>query len=66
MVADQSRCDTSVRQEGDRCIGLNHSCSTDGRSVLTCKDGKAVIFKQCAEGRRCKKDVKTDRIGCAG
>lgn len=66
MVADQSRCDTSVRQEGDRCVGDHHSCSTDGQSVLTCKDGKAVILKQCAEGQHCQKDTKTERIGCAG
>ena len=65
-VADKSLCDTSVRQEGDRCTGFSHSCSTDGKSVLTCQDGKAEIFKQCPDGQRCTKDAKTDRIGCAG
>ncbi|HEX4478065.1 MAG TPA: hypothetical protein VH142_23425 [Polyangiaceae bacterium] len=41
------RCDQSKGEEGDPCTGQTNACSTDGKRVLTCHDGRLVTTAQC-------------------
>ena len=41
------RCDQSKAEDDDACTGQTNACSTDGKRVLTCHDGRLVTTAQC-------------------
>jgi hypothetical protein len=59
---DTAECDTSVGELGDPCSGTGYACSVDRKSLLQCKDGKAVLDEKCESGQSCKSEG--DKVGC--
>ena len=56
-------CDESAAEIGDACSGGGYKCSVDHKSLLQCKDGKAVLDEKCPEGQSCKE--QGNQVGCA-
>jgi hypothetical protein len=60
-------CDRSVVDPGESCAELTvgrHACSTDGKSALTCRDGRFALDRACKGPKGCR--VAGDQIECDG
>jgi hypothetical protein len=60
--ARELRCDTSKSNTGDLCNGDNASCTTDGKDMLRCHDGKFTAEAPCRGPRGCRES--SDKIEC--
>ncbi len=59
-VGDEYRCENNTFSEGDECDFAEGEfvCSSDGASVLACKDEKVFIQHSCGEGKKCVQFVE--------
>lgn len=56
------RCDQSKGETGDPCRGATNACTTDGKNVLTCVEGKLQISASCPGEGGCS--VIEHKIDC--
>jgi len=56
------RCDQSKAEPGDPCIGQTHACTTEGTSVLACRDGKLTLAATCPGENGCS--ISQGKIDC--
>lgn len=58
----KSQCDKSIAAIGDKCDVVGNACTTDGKGLLECKDGKFVAKADCKGPKGC--DAKGAQIIC--
>lgn len=56
------RCDQSKGEPGDPCHGETHACSTDGKEVLACRDGKLARAAMCPGEGGCS--ISAGKVDC--
>lgn len=56
------KCDQTKGQDGDPCVGKSNACSTDGKRVITCHDGRFVTTAHCEGESGCS--VTASEVNC--
>lgn len=56
------KCDQTKGQDGDPCVGKSNACSTDGKRVITCHDGRFVTTAHCEGEGGCS--VTASQVDC--